>query len=374
MRLVFWQNCLSPHQLPYIVKLLDDERVDSVVVAVGEAVSGDRAKMGWTLGDYPGLERCEVHVAPYPNTIEHLLDERKDDSVHLFSGIRGFAFVYDAFLRSLKYNGLRRSIITERPNTYAFGRANGKPLWMHWLRWKLQDGKYLPFVESIFAMGEAATQFFRSVNKQWAVFPFGYCTQARICADGSAMTGYPRISFVGSLSWRKSVDILLISTMLAIKGGVKSIDLELIGDGSERAKLEEYCKEHNLDCVKFLGTQKQNDVPKLLSSRDVLVLPSIYDGWGAVVNEGLQQGLYMICSDKCGAKDLLLDPRCGVVFHGGDTKDLAEKLKYVNDNIDTIRADKQWRKEWAERCISGEAIAKYMVDCLLNVEKSEPWK
>ena len=155
---------------------------------------------------------------------------------------------------------------------------------------------------------------------------------------------------------------------------MKSIDLELIGDGSERAKLEEYCKEHNLDCVKFLGTQKQNDVPKLLSSRDVLVLPSIYDGWGAVVNEGLQQGLYMICSDKCGAKDLLLDPRCGVVFHGGDTKDLAEKLKYVNDNIDTIRADKQWRKEWAERCISGEAIAKYMVDCLLNVEKSEPWK
>ena len=32
MRLVFWHNCLSPHQLPYVVKLMDDERVaDSII-------------------------------------------------------------------------------------------------------------------------------------------------------------------------------------------------------------------------------------------------------------------------------------------------------------------------------------------------------
>ena len=38
MRIVFWQNCLSPHQLPYIVHLMDDKRVDEVVV-VTEKVS-----------------------------------------------------------------------------------------------------------------------------------------------------------------------------------------------------------------------------------------------------------------------------------------------------------------------------------------------
>ena len=44
MRIIFWQNCLSPHQLPYIVHLLDDKRVDEVVIVAGEMVSDSRKK------------------------------------------------------------------------------------------------------------------------------------------------------------------------------------------------------------------------------------------------------------------------------------------------------------------------------------------
>ena len=32
MRIVFWQNCISPHQMPFITRLADDPRVDEVVV------------------------------------------------------------------------------------------------------------------------------------------------------------------------------------------------------------------------------------------------------------------------------------------------------------------------------------------------------
>ena len=46
MRIVFWQNCLSPHQLPYIVHLMDDKRVDEVVVVTEESISDERKKMG----------------------------------------------------------------------------------------------------------------------------------------------------------------------------------------------------------------------------------------------------------------------------------------------------------------------------------------
>lgn len=41
-RFVFWQNCMSPHQLPYIVHLLDDERVDEVVVVTDEIIPEER--------------------------------------------------------------------------------------------------------------------------------------------------------------------------------------------------------------------------------------------------------------------------------------------------------------------------------------------
>ena len=60
MRIVFWQNCLSPHQLPYIVHLLEDERVDEVVVCAGEAINRTRKDMGWDTTSYPGLENCDV--------------------------------------------------------------------------------------------------------------------------------------------------------------------------------------------------------------------------------------------------------------------------------------------------------------------------
>ena len=61
-RFVFWQNCMSPHQLPYIVHLLDDERVDEVVVVTDEIIPEERKNMGWNVTQFPGLERCDVKL------------------------------------------------------------------------------------------------------------------------------------------------------------------------------------------------------------------------------------------------------------------------------------------------------------------------
>ena len=69
------------------------------------------------------------------------------------------------------------------------------------------------------------------------------------------------------------------------------IELTLIGDGPERAKLEAIVNKNQLNNVRFLGSQKQSEIPRMLANNDVLDLPSIYDGWWAVVNEGMQSGL-----------------------------------------------------------------------------------
>lgn len=377
MRVVFWQNCLSPHQLPYIVHLLEDERVDEVVVCAGEAINRIRKDMGWDTTSYPGLDKCKVYLAPTSQTVERLIQARIEDSYHLFSGIRGFQFVFDCFKRSLKYN-LKRGLITERPNTYAFGHANGKPLWVHRLRWLLQDRYYISKVNSVFAMGLDAAKFFKGLTNKWNVFSFGYCTiewNNIHNSEGSAMTTHPlRVAFVGGLSWWKSVDTLLISTMIARKtSSDNKIELTLIGDGPERTKLEAIVNKNQLGNVRFLGSQKQSEIPRLLAHHDILVLPSIYDGWGAVVNEGLQAGLFTICSDACGAKDLLHDPRCGTVFRAGDVRQLTTVLSYCRDHVESIRRDKQFRMDWAAKAISGKAIARYMVDCLCNVKTERPW-
>jgi glycosyltransferase involved in cell wall biosynthesis len=52
---------------------------------------------------------------------------------------------------------------------------------------------------------------------------------------------------------------------------------------------------------------------------DVLVVPSLYEVWGLVVNEALAHGLPVIASDQVAAADHLITPGVtGEIFPAGD--------------------------------------------------------
>lgn len=368
MRIVFWQNCLSPHQLPYIAHLMDDKRVDEVIVVADETVSEDRKNMGWKVDNYPGLERCGIVMHPDDGEIRALLEQRQEDSWHLFSGIHGFPYLFHCLEISLEYK-VKRGMITELPNTFAFGRKNGKPLWLHRLRFFLQDRKYAKHMNKVFAMGKRAVGYFKSVDKGWSVYPFMYCTQPLEGTCFSVRQGPTKFIFVGSLSYRKAPAVLSCSLASCLRKN-KAFEgkLTYVGDGALRQKLEQFVKKHDLqDYIVLAGFQPQTDVPKWMIKNDILVLPSIYDGWGAVVNEALQAGLYVVCSDACGAADLLKDERLGKVFHAGDIGQLSDIIAWCNKNIEIIRHNAEWRRQWADEHISGKVVAKYMVDCLSNI-------
>lgn len=90
MRLVFWHNCLSPHQLPYVVRLMDDERVDEVIFAAPLAVLGERKDMGWSaMKDDIERQGVKVLLHPSDDEIHTVLKQRPEDSCHLFGGISG---------------------------------------------------------------------------------------------------------------------------------------------------------------------------------------------------------------------------------------------------------------------------------------------
>lgn len=187
--------------------------MDSVVLVVADTVSGARKGMGWKIPDIPGMEKLDIYIAPLPQMVDYLLAKYIDNSVHLFSGISGFDYIYKAFKASLKYD-VRRALVVESPNTFAFGRANGKPLWLHRIKWQIKEHKNVKAFDYVFAMGEDASAFYRRINKEWKVIPFSYCTQT---SENTAFYPPPsnsdpaglRFCFVGSLSPWKAVDLLL---------------------------------------------------------------------------------------------------------------------------------------------------------------------
>ena len=160
-------------------------------------------------------------------------------------------------------------------------------------------------------MGQEAVNYFSSLGMKWQVLPFCYCTEsAKAGAKPFLADRLPQYLFCGCLSARK--DPLTIARALSLLSHKFTGGVKFIGDGPMRTKLEEYVANNNLNgVIELLGTKPQTEVPSYMQQADVLILPSIYDGWGAVVNEALQAGCYVICSDACGASDLLNSEKRG---------------------------------------------------------------
>ena len=363
MKLLFFQNCLSPHQIPYIKEICNDARVEKVYLITPRTDYEIRAAMGWDSAQLLEGTSLVFYLCPSDEEVKRLL--QKKGIVALFTGIRADKDVFRWFKLSLGFH-VERGIITEAPLAY------NKPLLFHYARFLLQDYRYVKSIHYIFAIGALAVTYYSFWSKKWRVFPFAYCTEygAGEKQNSSVLTDYhARFLFVGSIDRRKNVGIVL-KTLLLLK---RAFVFDVIGDGPKRKHLEDYVTAKQMRGIGFLGKMAMQQVHEIMPLYDVLILPSRYDGWGSVVNEALQRGLYVICSDKCGAKDLLQDTRCGCVFRSGDHKQLAAIMQYCCSHIPEIRANRKFRQEWAERCISGKVIARYMIDCLSGKYAGEPW-
>ena len=361
MNLIFFQNCLSPHQIPYIRECGKDERVDKVYFVMPRIDYEERSDMGWNNDRLLNEPTIEFVLKPTDEKVRELLSVDDEDVRCLFSGIRADVDVFRWLNISLDFD-VKRYIITEPPYTF------DKPLWMHYVRFYLQDYKYVKHIDGVFAIGESCEKYYRSISKKWKVFPFLYVTESFDNVPAADIDDDLRILYVGSLSKRKNVKVLVEALE-----GVQNVTINIIGDGDERHELEDLSKKYGIDAT-FYGTMKMKDIPYEMQKNDVLVLPSLYDGWGAVVNEALTQGLSVVCSDKCGAKDLLHDNVRGLVFTNNNVACLHSILVVLTDKINVIRENRQKRSEWSKTCISGKVISKYLIDCLTQGNCDCPWK
>ena len=345
MNLIFFQNCLSPHQIPYIRECAKDERVDKVYFVMPRIDYEERSDMGWSNDMLLNESTVKFILKPTDDTVRELLDVGNKDVRCLFSGIRADADVFRWLNISIAFD-VKRYIITEPP--YIFD----KPLWMHYVRFFLQDYKYVKRIDGVFAIGESCERYYRSISKRWKVFPFIYVTES-FDVEPVSLHDDMKVLYVGSLSERKNVKVLIEAMR-----GLHNVQLNIVGDGEKRRELEALSKKSEINAY-FLGTMPMKDIPNEMQKNDVLVLPSLYDGWGAVVNEALTQGLYVVCSDMCGAKDLLHDKNLGVKFKNNKSYDLSNVLEDITKNIDVIRLNRQYRSKWSKKSISGIAISKY---------------
>ncbi len=164
---------------------------------------------------------------------------------------------------------------------------------------------------------------------QAAAIPDGYTPEnalrQRLAADISPAA--PRFLFVGRLSSEKSIDTL-IDAFAAVLPHLPAATLVLVGDGPQRAALEARSKARDIGkSVSFAGSKSGQELYSEFTRASVLILPSVSEPWGLVVNEALAHGCPAIVSDRCGCvPELIVEGKTGLVHRARDVSDLAAKL------------------------------------------------
>lgn len=127
--------------------------------------------------------------------------------------------------------------------------------------------------------------------------------------DHLGLRGRKVVLYVGRLIPAKNLERLLA----AFVSVDERADLVLVGDGVEWAKLQEQAAGSSR--IHFLGILSGADLMAWYNLADVLVLPSIQEAFGAVVNEALVAGCPVAVSNRAGSAFLVEDGKNGAVFH-----------------------------------------------------------
>ena len=99
--------------------------------------------------------------------------------------------------------------------------------------------------------------------------------------------------------------------------------LLLIGDGPERPKMEELCRQIGL-CheIRFLG--KQDAVEEILSIGDLFILPSGNESFGLAALEAMACEIPVVSSNVGGLPELNIHGETGFLVDGGDIEGIAK--------------------------------------------------
>lgn len=133
------------------------------------------------------------------------------------------------------------------------------------------------------------------------------------------------LMFSGRLVSIKHID-RLIEAYKTLRRERRDLHLVVVGYGPEMAKLQRLAG--GLPDIHFLGHRAVNEIPALYAMADILVLPSIEEPWGLVVNEAMACRCAVVVSDRCGCSRDLISGN-GVVFEGGNQEALTEALRVV---------------------------------------------
>jgi len=144
--------------------------------------------------------------------------------------------------------------------------------------------------------------------------------------------------FVGAISKEKGIEILCQASNLLSS----EYQIDIYGTLSDDFTVE-YFKNYN---VQYKGSLPAENVIEIMSSYNVLVLPSFREGYPGVIIEAFSVGMPVIASKLPGIKEMV-EQESGMLIDIGDPKQLKEAIEAIDQETYMIgrrAAIKQFEK------------------------------
>jgi glycogen(starch) synthase len=153
------------------------------------------------------------------------------------------------------------------------------------------------------------------------------------------------------------------------------VSLTILGDGPEDyiERIRSTIRKNNLqDVVRFQSPIPRTQMPDILASHEVLILPSEYDEpLARAIQEAMAMELLVIGTTTGGSGELLVHEQTGLVFTPGDARSLAAQIVRSAQNPDLVtKLRKAGRKE-IERHFNIQRTVAQVEDYLLGLMAGE---
>ena len=110
--------------------------------------------------------------------------------------------------------------------------------------------------------------------------------------------------------------------------------LTILGDGPDRASLENEVNMRNLTNVTFVGQVPNGEIYEFLKKNDIFVSASFEDNMPVSVMEAMNAGNVVIASNVGGVPNMIEHRKNGMLFDPNRVDDLVQCVKYVIEHQD----------------------------------------
>lgn len=135
------------------------------------------------------------------------------------------------------------------------------------------------------------------------------------------------ILMTGRLEWHRNPMVLLKAMRILKLKGVSSKAI-ITQDGPLLERVRRYVNKHKLSVI-LKGFVTYDELLHLYQTCSCFVASGRSEPWGIRVNDALHCGSPLVVSEGMGAKKIVKDYGCGLVFSNNNPDDLANKLEYL---------------------------------------------